>query len=175
LTLAAAAPKLGANTRRGVAPTPPDDDEAADSDEPEEPAVVAPPRRRPALPAKAADPELDNALAQAESLTGQNDLRALEAFRRLGRRYPREPRVLEGWSTIAASTKWWGESLRAAERWAAVDPSAPAQIHLARTQKRLGQVDKAIATLKTLLAKNPRDREATNLLSLYGGNPIALR
>jgi len=174
LALAATTPKPSA-VSRPKAPIPTDDDETADRDEPEAPAVVAPPRRPAAVPAKAADPELENALAQAESLIGQNDLRALEAFRRLGRRYPREPKVLEGWSTIAASTKWWGESLRAAERWAAVDASAPAQIHLARTQKRLGQVDKAIATLKTLLAKNPRDREATNLLSLYGGNPIALR
>jgi serine/threonine-protein kinase len=174
LTLAAA-PKSSLNAQRAAAPAHTDDDDATDSDEPEAPAVVAPPRRSPALPPKAADPELDNALAQAESLIGQNDLRALEAFRRLGRRYPRDPRVLEGWSTIAASTKWWGESLRAAERWSAVDRSAPAQMHLARTQKRLGQVDKAIATLKSLLAKNPRDREASNLLSLYGGNPIALR
>ena len=83
--------------------------------------------------------------------------------------------MLEGWSRVAASNKWWGESLKVAERWAALDGSSAAQLHLARTQKRLGQVDKAIGTLKTLLARRPSDREATSLLQAYGGTSVALR
>jgi hypothetical protein len=140
-------------------------------------AVAAPAPSAPAKPRTRAkvDPALQKALAEAEALRERNELSALAAFRRLGREYPKEPRVLEGWSRIAASTKWWGESLRVAEAWAALDSSAPAQIHLARTQKRLGQVERAIATLQTLLAKQPREREASNLLQLYGGASVALR
>jgi hypothetical protein len=121
------------------------------------------------------DPALQRALAEAQALSERNELSALAAYRRLGREYPKEPRVLEGWSRIAASTKWWGESLRVAEAWAALDSSTPAQIHLARTQKRLGQVERAIATLQALLAKQPRESEASNLLQLYGGASVALR
>jgi serine/threonine protein kinase len=128
-------------------------------------------------PARAAklDPELEQALSEAEALMGKRDLDALEAFRHLGRSYPREARVLAGWSQIAATTRWWGESLKVAERWATLDASAPAQLNLARTQKRMGQVERAIATLKTLLVKHPSDREATSLLQMYGGTPVALR
>jgi eukaryotic-like serine/threonine-protein kinase len=138
------------------------------------PASAAPVEAKATKTAKL-DPELEHALSDAEDLIGSHELDALEAFRRLGRSYPREPKVLEGWSQIAATTKWWGESLKVAERWAAIDASAPAQLHLARTQKRLGQVERAIGTLKTLLAKHPSDREASSLLQMYGGASVALR
>ena len=76
---------------------------------------------------------------------------------------------------MAASTKWWGEALRVAERWAKVDDSQPAQLHLARIQKRFGQVEKAVTTLKSLLARHPDDEQALMLLQLYTGTTVALR
>jgi len=139
-------------------------------------AAPATPRGAPApsaAPARAAAPE--KALLAAESLIGRRNLEALEAYRELGSRYPRDPKVLEGWSRVAASTQWWGESLKVAERWATIDKSAPAQIHLARTQRRLGQTAKAIDTLKALLEKSPKDENAQELLSIYGGSKLALR
>lgn len=114
-------------------------------------------------------------MREAESLIGENDIKALEKFRELGEAYPNDPRVLEGWSLIAANTKWWGESLKVAERWARADSSARAQVHLARTQKRLGHVEKAIETLQALLERDPRAAEAASLLQAYGGAPLALR
>jgi serine/threonine-protein kinase len=151
-------------------------------------AVAAPSESKPALTAsseskpvkpparvKAISPALLKALAEADSLVERNELSALAAFRRLGREYPNEPRVLEGWSRIAATNKWWGESLRVAELWATQDASTPAQIHLARTQKRLGQVERAIGTLQALLTKRPSEREASTLLQAYGGASVALR
>ena len=83
--------------------------------------------------------------------------------------------MLEGWSRVAASTNWWGESLRIAERWAKVDDSQAAQLHLARIQKRFGQVEKAVSTLKALLARHPEDEQALMLLQLYTGTTVALR
>jgi tetratricopeptide (TPR) repeat protein len=118
---------------------------------------------------------LEKALADAERLIGHNDLAALDAYRLLGSRYPRDAKVLEGWSRIAASTEWWGESLRVAERWAAIDRSSAAQLHLARTQRRLGQLERAIQTLKQRLERDPKDNEAQSLLELYAGNTLALR
>jgi Flp pilus assembly protein TadD len=118
---------------------------------------------------------LEQALAEAERLSGNHDLEALEAYRLLGSRNPRDAKVLEGWSRVAASTEWWGESLRVAERWAAVDRSSAAQLHLARTQRRLGQLDKAIQTLKSRLERDPKDAEARDLLQQYSGTALALR
>src|SRR6185295_18779922 len=118
---------------------------------------------------QAVDAVLEDGLADAEMLMGHNNLKALEAFRHLGERYPSEPRVLEGWSRVAATTKWWGESLKVAEHWAEVDPTPPAHVHLARTQKRLGQVEKAITTLKALLDRQPDAAAAQNLLQIYAG------
>jgi hypothetical protein len=115
------------------------------------------------------------AVADAEGLICHHDVRALLAFRALGEQHPDHPKVLEGWSHAAAATKWWGECLRVAEHWAAVDHSSEAQINLARTQKRLGQLEKAIGTLKSVLARKPNDRDASTLLQAYGGAPIALR
>jgi Flp pilus assembly protein TadD len=115
-------------------------------------------------------------LLQADSLLrARKHLDALEAYRTLGSRHPRDAKVLEGWSRVAAATKWWGESLRVAEQWAAVDGSAAAQIHLARTQRRLGQTDKAIDTLKALLERSPKHSDAQSLLQIYGGTQLALR
>jgi tetratricopeptide (TPR) repeat protein len=149
-------------------------EEATEATDDAEAERAAPPSKDPIPAPKPSDPALEKALAQAESLLGHRDLRALEAFRRLGEIYPEEPKVLEGWSRIAAATKWWGESLKVAERWAARDKSSHAHVHLARTQKRLGHVEKAIATLKALLSRSPGDAEAANLLQLYGGTPLAL-
>ncbi len=160
------------------------DDEGADNDfapaqlEPEDaaPARVAPPAPRavPTVEPRRSE-ALEAALAEADSLRGRRDLEALEAFRRLGDRHPRDPKVLEGWSRVAASTKWWGESLEVAKRWARLDPTPPAQIHLARTQKRLGQIDNAIVTLKALLAREPKDANALYLLQMYNGTTVASR
>lgn len=155
-------------------------EEPTPSEADEEERALLEPRAPAAEPASAVasprtpNPELERALARAESLVGHRDLRALEAFRSLGARHPEDARVLEGWSRVAARTKWWGESLRVAERWAATDASAHAQVHLARTQKRLGRVEVAIKTLEKLLATHPEHGEAIHLLQLYGGTPLAL-
>jgi serine/threonine protein kinase len=139
----------------------------------QQPAVQQPAEPAPA-PVKPVDHALEHALAEAEGLSGHHNLKALEAYRRLGERYADDPRVLEGWSRIAARTKWWGESLRTAERWASIDPSQAAVVHLAKTQKRLGQVEKAIQTLKAFLAQHPQADQAVSLLQIYAGTPLAM-
>jgi serine/threonine-protein kinase len=118
---------------------------------------------------------LEKAVLAAEGLVGRRNFEALQAYRTLGSKHPRDAKVLEGWSRIAATTQWWGESLRVAERWAAIDRSSAAQIHLARTQRRLGQTDKAIDTLRDLLERTPKDETARELLSIYSGATLALR
>ncbi len=93
--------------------------------------------------------------------------KALEAARKLGATHPDDPDVLRVWSISAAKAEWWGESLRVATRWAASDPSEAAQLHLARTQRRIGQRYGAIQTLKRLLDESPEHPEASALLEKY--------
>jgi eukaryotic-like serine/threonine-protein kinase len=134
----------------------------------------APAPRRPLNPR--ARKALENGLAKARALIEEHrDLRALEAFRRLNEEHPGEPQVLAGWSKIAAQTRWWGEALRAAERWVEVDGSSSARLHLARTLRSVGRVEDSIAALRELVSKNPSHREAKELLRRYGGDAVAMR
>ncbi len=96
-------------------------------------------------------------------------LRALDLFRKLAEAHPNHPDVLHGWSRAAAKNKWWGESLQVALRWASTDDSAEAKLHLARTQRLVGQRYGAIQTLERLLVEAPEHAEATAMLQRYRG------
>jgi serine/threonine-protein kinase len=104
-----------------------------------------------------------NALLERD---GEGAITALDLFRKLGQRYPDHPAVLAGWSRAAAKGKWWGEALRVALRWASLDDSQEAQLHLAKTQRLLGQRFGAIQTLEKLLARAP-SQEAQAMIQRY--------
>jgi serine/threonine protein kinase len=119
---------------------------------------------------------LKSGLARAEALVEEHHvLRALEVYRQLNEQHPEEPAVLAGLSRVAAQTKWYGEALKAAERWVAIDDSADARLHLARTLRRVGRVEESIATLRQLVAADPNQHEARELLRRYGGDRVAMR
>ncbi len=96
-------------------------------------------------------------------------LQSLDLFRQLAETHPKESEVLHGWSRAAAKNKWWGESLQAALRWASSDDSPQAKLHLARTQRLVGQRYGAIQTLERLLVEEPEHAEATAMLQRYRG------
>jgi hypothetical protein len=110
--------------------------------------------------------ELDRARALM-GRGGTNRQRALELTRKLGEAYPRQPEVLELWSKAAAGVKWWGESLRVAIRWASVDPSEASHVHLARTQRLVGQRYGAIQTLERYQENAPESKTALQALAQY--------
>jgi hypothetical protein len=118
------------------------------------------------------DQDLLHDLDRVRGLLGRgatNDSRALELARKLGEAYPENPEVLELWSKAAARVKWWGESLRIAIRWAAVEQSEPAALHLAKTQRLVGQRYGAILTLERFLQLQPRSEPAQEALAQYRG------
>jgi serine/threonine-protein kinase len=132
----------------------------------EEPSKVASPGKEVGLP----DDPMQNALTQARNYAKQGRaVAALGVYRKLAQSYPENPIILEGWSSSAADTQGWGEALRVAMRWAAIDNSPHAQLHLARTQRRVGQRAGAISTLQRLLQAEPNHPQATALLAKYGG------
>jgi hypothetical protein len=93
--------------------------------------------------------------------------RSLELMRKLGESHPDDAGVLEQWSKSAASVKWWGESLRIAIRWATIDPGEASHLHLARTQRLVGQRFGAIQTLERYLTKQPESKPALAALEQY--------
>lgn len=126
---------------------------------------IAPPSSSSALPE-----ETEAELARAEKLSHGNDGErhtALEIYRKFGETYPSSARVLRGWSQAASRAKWWGESLRVAIRWAAMDPSIEAQLNLAKTQRLVGQRYGAIQTLERLLEQEPSNEAAQAMLRKY--------
>ncbi len=141
-----------------------------------EPAASEPARAQQPRDERKVRESIRRGIAVAELLIENGKrIRGLEAYRRLGKAYPNDPGILQGWSTIAARTQWWGESLQVATHWARVDRSAPARIHLARTLRRVGQVERALETLRQVLVTEPGNERAAELIRLYGGRaPVAL-
>jgi serine/threonine-protein kinase len=134
----------------------------------------------PSQPSRSLDPSrldaLKSGLERAQALIQEHRiLRALEVYRQLNDEHPEEPAVLAGLSRIAAQTKWYGEALKAAERWVAIDASPDARLHLARTLRRVGKVEESISTLRQLLVADPSQSEARELLRRYAGDRVAMR
>lgn len=119
----------------------------------------------PDLPSTVLD-ELERADRQSRGDLSSRHL-ALETYRKHGEQYPKSKRVLSGWSAAASRAKWWGESLRIAIRWAAIDESIEAHIHLAKTQRIVGQRYGAIQTLERLLKQEPSNEQAQAMLKRY--------
>jgi hypothetical protein len=116
------------------------------------------------------DPKFDAELKRIRALLSRGipqRQQALDLARRLGEKHPDEPEVLELWSKAAASVKWWGESLRIAIRWASVDPNEASHLHLARTQRLVGQKFGAIQTLERFLEQAPESKPALSALQQY--------
>jgi thioredoxin-like negative regulator of GroEL len=114
--------------------------------------------------------DAEKRLEQAERLLrgdAKSAVKALELLRALGETYATDARVLDAWTRAAARCKWWGESLQVALKWAALDQGPEAQLHLARTQRLVGQRYGAIQTLERLLATEPEHERALAMLVRY--------
>jgi eukaryotic-like serine/threonine-protein kinase len=121
-------------------------------------------------PSRVAPSKFEEQLSRAKQLASEGAVgreRALALLRTLAKERPDDPEVLEHWSKAAAATKWWGESLRAAIRWASVDAGEASHLHLARTQRLVGQRYGAIQTLERFLEQSPDSKDALSQLSRY--------
>jgi thioredoxin-like negative regulator of GroEL len=120
--------------------------------------------------------ELASELARAERYVGHNEyVRALNVYRGLGKNHGDDAHLLHAWAEAAIKTKGWGEALRVAIRWAALDSSPDAQLYLARVQHAAGQRYGAVATLTRLLADHPGDQQAQDMLDHYADRKLASR
>ena len=110
---------------------------------------LAAPELAPDAEREAPKPSLSHAEGQLEleliagMLKRGNVVSALGAARSLAKKYPAEPRVLRAWSETGARAKAWGEALRAARRWAAIDAGPDAERNLIRMLRAVGRTEEA--------------------------------
>jgi serine/threonine protein kinase len=109
--------------------------------------------------------ELDAALALTKTPA---KAKALARLRDLGQRYPHDARVLRAWSSAALDLDAWGEALRVARLWAAVDDAPQARLELARLERATGHAREAAATLSSVLEKHPDFEPARRMLEATG-------
>ncbi len=105
---------------------------------------LAPQEEREASQSSLSQPAIQLELEQiAGMLKRGNVVSALGAARTLAKKHPAEPRVLRAWSETGAKAKAWGEALRAARRWAAIDAGPDAERNLIRMLRAVGRTEEA--------------------------------
>jgi eukaryotic-like serine/threonine-protein kinase len=144
---------------------------AAAVDLSEEREVEIPSAAAPEAEAKAENP----AITRADSLweTG-GKLRALDVLRRASRKTPNDAAVFKALAARAEQTDAWGEAVKAARRWALLDPSAEARLSLARLERATGHKDRALALIEGVLKEDPASPDAKTLLGEMRGQKLAL-
>lgn len=119
--------------------------------------------------------DLASEVAQAvDMMSAGSKIKGFNALRRLGKKNPEVPSVLQAWSYAAVQMKAWGEAHRVAKRWAKVDPSVDARLHLARLERATGRGNPR-ATVRKLAREYPDNAEVQKALATYGGGKVALR
>lgn len=109
--------------------------------------------------------KVEGLLAAAQELVQSGKkIKALNEYRKIGKKHRKDPRALKAWSEAAAQMKGYGEALRVAKRWADVDKSIEARIFLASMQRKVGKREDAIKTLNALLQERPGCQEARSML-----------
>jgi serine/threonine-protein kinase len=156
------------DTEAGVAefgpPLPPDS-------EPEE-ALVAAPSNAPSAPS---GHDVGSEVAQAiDMMSAGSKIKGFNALRRLGKKNPAAPSVLQAWSYAAVQMKAWGEAHRVAREWAKVDPSVDARLHLAWLERATGRGNPR-TTVRKLADEHPDNPEVQKALATYGGGKVASR
>jgi tetratricopeptide (TPR) repeat protein len=121
--------------------------------------------------------EPNAALARAAAFEGEGRaLRALEVLRAAAAEPGAGADVLSRLTRALMKTGAWGEALRVAERWRALDPSADARLELARVERAMGNRERAVELVKEVLKDPDAPAEAKALLrTLVPGDRVALR
>ncbi|HEY6079909.1 MAG TPA: serine/threonine-protein kinase, partial [Polyangiaceae bacterium] len=116
-------------------------------------------------------------LAKADALweTGKGGrIRALGMLRRGAARSPSDAALHKALATRAEQMGAWGEAVKAARRWALLDPSSEARLALARLERATGHKDRALALIQGVIKDDPSSPDAKTLLSEMRGQKLAL-
>jgi len=130
---------------------------------------------------KGAPVETDAAVADA-SVLGQADalwekgakLRALALLKRASKKTPNDASVQKALVGRAEQMAEWGEAVKAARRWALLDPSSEARLSLARLERATGHKERALALIDGVIRDEPASPDAKTLLAEMRGQKLAL-
>ena len=101
-------------------------------------------------------------------------IRALALLRRAARKAPSDAKVHRALAERAEQTGAWGEAVKAARRWAELEPSSEARLALARLERATGHKERALALIQGVIKDDPTSPDAKTLLGEMRGQKLAL-
>lgn len=101
-------------------------------------------------------------------------LRALALLKRAAKKTPNDAGVQKALVARAEQMGEWGEAVKAARRWALLDPSSEARLSLARLERATGHKERALALVEGVVKEDPASPDAKTLLGEMRGQKLAL-
>jgi Flp pilus assembly protein TadD len=114
-------------------------------------------------------------LAKVDTLWNEGaKIRALGTLRRATRKAPNDAALHKALAIRAEQTAAWGEAVKAARRWALLDPTPEARLALARLERATGHKERALALIQGVIKEDPTSPDAKTLLGEMRGQKLAL-
>ena len=126
-------------------------------------------------PSEAA-PAMENAvLAKVDALWDKGaKIHALALLQRAAKKSPNDAALYKALASRAEQMASWGDAVKAARRWALLDPSSEARLSLARLERATGHKERAVALIQGVLKDDPSSPDAKTLLGEMRGQKLAL-
>lgn len=126
-------------------------------------------------PAEAAPANENSALAKIDALWEKGaKIKALALLKRAALKTPNDAAVYKALASRAEQMASWGDAVKAARRWALLDPSSEARLSLARLERATGHKERAVALIQGVLKDDPASPDAKTLLGEMRGQKLAL-
>lgn len=114
-------------------------------------------------------------LARVDALWNEGArIRALGVLRRAAKKAPNDAALHKALAGRAEQTAAWGEAVKAARRWAELEPSSEARLALARLERATGHKERALALIQGVIKDDPASSDAKTLLGEMRGQKLAL-
>jgi serine/threonine protein kinase len=114
-------------------------------------------------------------LAKADALWNEGaKLRALAMLKRATRKTPNDAALHKALAERAEQSREWGEAVKAARRWALLDPTAEARLALARLERATGHKERALALIQGVIKEDPSSPDAKTMLGELRGQKLAM-
>jgi hypothetical protein len=128
-----------------------------------------------AEPNGAAAPAEDSVIAKSDALWERGaKLRSLALLKHAAKKTPNDAAVFKSLVSRAEEMREWGEAVKAARRWALLDPTADARLSLARLERATGHKERALALVEGVMKDDPSSPDAKTLLGEMRGQKLAL-
>ncbi len=123
-----------------------------------------------------AAPSAENpVLARVDALWDKGaKIHALGLLQRAAKKTPNDAAVFKALASRAEQLASWGAAVKAARRWALLDPSSEARLSLARLERATGHKERAVALIEGVIKDDPTSADAKTLLGEMRGQKLAL-